>query len=700
MTARAAASHQVTESKPSARLDRVALFLWVGALYLSAVSFPAADWADHLALVPTAALLSAALGLLLAQSQFRGRTAFLMATAYGLFFVGWSLARTLEASLSWAERLADLLGRTGVFLLTVARGEPSHDPLMFVLWMTALFWILGCYGSWVIFRRKGFWGAMLIPGLALAMNMHFYRGLLNLSHLVPIYLLLSLALAMRTEMGQRRGIWSEWRALVPSDASYQIARAGLIAGALLVSVAWLLPGFTAYEKVSAAWNDSRGLLGDVRDLVSDAFGGLRYPVTVVSETFGDNLELGAGRLPSDKPMFVALPEAPLPRDVRVYWRARVLDTYKAGSWETSDVPTQSFNPDAGNLGLPVYGGRMDWQFSITAQVSAMYLLYVPPQPRWINREANLRVLPAGADGVDVQEVTARRFVLEGETYRVLSSLSAPSAGSLRAAGESYPAWVKDRYLQLPEDFPSTVRELAETIAAGAETPYDQAALVTSWLRSNITYKRDSAAPPEGVDPVEWFLTESRIGFCDYYASAEVLMLRALGVPARLAVGFAEGRYDAERNAYYISAVDSHAWPEVFFPSYGWVEFEPTRSQPPLVRLDEGQAESGGGPDAGDQPGDPTAAGGGIPGEDPMFSPSGDVEDVAVAEAQTARRRWEWGLLVMIVGIAAVAFGVIRYRIFRPLEEVGDEGETRTVRGWSWWASTPARRAYYSLVQWS
>ncbi|HET7011718.1 MAG TPA: DUF4129 domain-containing protein, partial [Anaerolineales bacterium] len=91
---------------------------------------------------------------------------------------------------------------------------------------------------------------------------------------------------------------------------------------------------------------------------------------------------------------------------------------------------------------------------------------------------------------------------------------------------------------------------------------------------------------------------------------------------------------------------------------------------------------------------------GIPGEDPMFSPLGDVEDVAVAAAQTARRRWGWGLLVIIVGIAALAFAAIRYRIFRPLEDGGDNGEARTVRGWSWWASTPARRAYYSLVRWS
>jgi transglutaminase-like putative cysteine protease len=683
-------------------LDRVAVVLWLVAIYISGVSFQSADWADHLGLVPRAAVFSALLGLLLARSRFRGRTAFGLGFAYGLFFLGLWLGRTLEPSLTWGERIADLVGRTGAFLFTLAKGEPSRDPLMFVLLMTGLFWILGCYGSWVIFRRQGFWGALLIPGLALAVNMHLYRGGLNLTHYVPIYLLLALVLALRTELSLRRDTWAQWKALVPSDASYQIARAGLVAGALLVGVAWLLPGFTAYEKVSAAWNDSGGLLGNVRELVSDAFGGLRYPVTVVSETFGDSLELGAGRLPPEKPMFVAQPDSPPEDGARVYWRARVLDTYEAGRWTVGQAPLAPFDPSEGGLQLPAYAGRVDKEFAITAQVSAMHLLYVPPQPRWVNRETEWKTLAAGQDGFDVQEVTAHQFVLEGETYRVISSLSVPRADSLRGAGKVYPAWVVARYLQVPVDLPGAVFELAESIGAGAETPYDQAAAVTTWLRSNITYQRDAEAPPEGADPIEWFLFESRTGFCDYYASAEVLMLRTLGIPARLAVGFAQGEYDPERNAYYVSAIDSHAWPEVFFPSYGWVEFEPTRSQPALIRTEAGEAGVGNGVGAtGPDAGDPSLPGGGIPGEDPLFSPAGDVEDVTLGPAGTAARRWGWGVAALAVVLAATAFSIFRHRLVGRAENgEGLPDDTLGVHGWGWWASAPSRRAYRSLVRWA
>ena len=79
----------------------------------------------------------------------------------------------------------------------------------------------------------------------------------------------------------------------------------------------------------------------------------------------------------------------------------------------------------------------------------------------------------------------------------------------------------------------------------------------------------------------WVLTDHKQGFCNYYASAEVLLLRSIGIPARLAVGFARGELDD--GVYTVFRRDAHAWPEVYFPAVGWVEFEPTTSEPPLVR---------------------------------------------------------------------------------------------------------------------
>jgi hypothetical protein len=82
--------------------------------------------------------------------------------------------------------------------------------------------------------------------------------------------------------------------------------------------------------------------------------------------------------------------------------------------------------------------------------------------------------------------------------------------------------------------------------------------------------------------VEWFLFEEKAGFCNYYASAEVLMLRSVGVPTRMVVGYAQGTWIPDQQVYEIAGRDYHAWPEVFFPGLGWVPFEPTGSQPELT----------------------------------------------------------------------------------------------------------------------
>jgi len=294
----------------------------------------------------------------------------------------------------------------------------------------------------------------------------------------------------------------------------------------------------------------------------------------------------------------------------------------------------------------------------------------------------------------VLDVTARTFVLEGETYRVIGSLAAPRASSLRADANLYPEWVRKRYLQLPDSLPPSIAELARTIVAGAPTAYDQAVAVTAWLRSTIAYQRVTSQPPSDMDPVEWFLFDSRVGFCDYYASAEVLMLRTLGVPARMATGFAQGEFDSETDSYFVSELDAHAWPEVFFPSYGWVEFEPTTSQAPLLRPGEdpgtGQTE----PSAGDSNTD------GISAQDSAGLPvgAGSGEDTPSGQDGTLPGSgvWPW-ILALALGGAGALF-LIRYRSVGMFESeaAGKVGRLHSLR---WWAATPARRTYGSMIRW-
>src|SRR5205823_5711685 len=130
-----------------------------------------------------------------------------------------------------------------------------------------------------------------------------------------------------------------------------------------------------------------------------------------------------------------------------------------------------------------------------------------------------------------------------------------------------------RWLALPGLLPARVRGLARELTASAPSRYDQVAAVATYLRSHETYRLDSPVPAPGADAVDDFLFVSHTGFCEQFASAEVVLLRAAGVPARLVTGFAYGVPDADGRRLF-RASDAHAWVEVWYPGVGWSASDP------------------------------------------------------------------------------------------------------------------------------
>jgi transglutaminase-like putative cysteine protease len=183
---------------------------------------------------------------------------------------------------------------------------------------------------------------------------------------------------------------------------------------------------------------------------------------------------------------------------------------------------------------------------------------------------------------DLSGVHGKDALQRNSEYQVVSLISDAKDTDLRTAldGNSYPDWVTDRYTSVPATVPSRVGELADKIVADAQAtnPYDQAKAIETYLRTNYVYTTTITQPPTGVDRVEWFLFEGKEGYCEYYASAMIIMLRHLGIPARLAGGYAPGTIDTKTGKIIVKESSAHAWPEVYFPKFGWIEFEPTPSQ--------------------------------------------------------------------------------------------------------------------------
>src|SRR5262249_32722412 len=127
-------------------------------------------------------------------------------------------------------------------------------------------------------------------------------------------------------------------------------------------------------------------------------------------------------------------------------------------------------------------------------------------------------------------------------------------------------WTK-RDLALPSTITTRTIGLAQDIvrAAGATTRYDKAKAIEHWLRSHIKYNESIALPPNNQDPVDWVLFDKKEGYCTYYASAMIVMLRILDIPARMAAGFAQGDNTPGTALYTVRERDAHTWVEVYFP---------------------------------------------------------------------------------------------------------------------------------------
>ena len=166
-------------------------------------------------------------------------------------------------------------------------------------------------------------------------------------------------------------------------------------------------------------------------------------------------------------------------------------------------------------------------------------------------------------------------VPEGSTYSVISQVPNASPGELRAAGSEYPAEIAERYTKLPPGGLGRTRDLARELTSGTTNPYDAVIAMNRHLRTEYPY--DLSIPPqrEEMDAVEYFLFEQRRGYCEQFASSLAVMARSLGIPARVATGYASGEYNPFTGLHEVRASDAHAWVEVYFPGYGWSTFDPT-----------------------------------------------------------------------------------------------------------------------------
>jgi transglutaminase-like putative cysteine protease len=456
-----------------------------------------------------------------------------------------------------------------------------------------------------------------------------------------------------------------------------------------ILVAWLTPSVLASRPLQPFWDRVAEPWRKLQERSAQVFRDLNYnnPAPLV--------QMGDRRMFFGGPVSLAdTPIADIDAATGRYWRVRVFHDYAGDGWLSNDPDMLLIEPQRQELAFPAFDLRQEVTQTVrvrggvgpgdaliaagqplSASLPLRAAVSIVTQPEDLVRSPTSGTFPPRPG--DPSVLYSRQPLQEGESYQVLSSLTEADEESLREAGTAYPEWVVPRYLQLPDLLPERVHLLAEQITAGLETPYDKAKAIETYLRQ-IPYNQNIQGPAPGQDGVDYFLFEEQQGYCEYYASAMTVMLRSVDVPARYVHGYV--RNEKQEGVYGLLESDGHAWPEVFFPGYGWVEFEPTGGQPPLNRprsRDPVEAEAQFFRDPEDMP----------QMRDEMFGP----EDARGLGAVNAKPQWvllferlrglAWALLVLgSAGLIAVA----AFRVYRD----------RQIEGLS-----SAERVYAELINW-
>ena len=596
--------------KEATNWDWMAALILLIALQAATGQLMATGWARNLYLTQTVALFGVIAGLALGLSVFRPRLVALFAVVYGLFTIPWQIGQTMDHSIAWSERLNSFFGSLQYTFYQISQRQDVTNPLLIVLLLAIIYWIVSIYAGYTLTRHQLPFRTVLPAGILMVI-IEYYSLVVNPLYLA-VFIFLSLLLIARLTYQNRSKKWQRGQFIFPRQTPFDLMFFALIVTGALVIGAWAFPNtISAVPALQRAWLQISAPLDGLRQNVKRAVAPLQssvglHVIGLVSNYYGDELPLGQGQPLGENLVMVV--EAPLPDNnfVRYYWRARHFDTYTDGQWSSNYNSSVSVSPDNFYLDLPEYQQRWLATFNFTSFTS-ISTLHTPADPQWVSRPVKVQMLYNPDDTTDIAALHASQLLEAGEEYQARASISNVTIAELRAAGEEYPPWITERYLQLPETITPRTIELAQQITEGLTTPYDKAVAVTFYLRQNIEYKVQIPAFPENQDPVDWILFDQQEGFCNYYATADIVMLRSLGIPARMVVGYSQGTRvigpdsdadirggfdvassDAQERVevgevYQVRSKNFHAWPEVYFPGVGWVEFEPTANEDPLIR---------------------------------------------------------------------------------------------------------------------
>ncbi|MGE5602345.1 MAG: transglutaminase domain-containing protein, partial [Nitrososphaerales archaeon] len=564
------------------------------AITLSVVAFVLAWWLAHRQISgPAAAAIVLGTGILadLLWGVFVLRPLPLLAQLAAWW--SWAISKRTapEPVVTYFHEQGAVIGgylqRVAWWIKGLVAGPGAPDNLAVIGLVVLLCWCIAGWAAWWVVRRGQPLVGLLPTGVFLAQQAFWFPKTVSY---VLVFLGATSFLLVLARMVFNMRAWDAAGVDYAEDIRLDVILTGLALTVVVTMASPVLPFFASGDFSQWFWSMFESPWRKVEQQVSASF---QVPAPVRS------LVPPSGVAPGGLPRAHLLGAGPElgkevalrvrvrgdPSNLQLYWRGQTYNLYTGRGWENEPAKPLVRSLEAGQpwaAELPSTEGRRPIVASFEAVNASRAVLYAPGEPIGVDRPYQA-VLRAPGDLIALASASG------ANSYTALSHVPEQNSTTLAATGTVYPAEVISRYLQLPPNLDPRLLATAKSWTAGAETPYDKAIAIEGELRK-IPYSLDVPTPPEGRELVSWFLYELKRGYCDYYASAMIVLARLSGIPARLAIGYATGNLDRATGQYVVTEAQAHSWPELYFPGIGWVPFEPTAYMPQPVRRSSTEPE--------------------------------------------------------------------------------------------------------------
>lgn len=572
------------------------LFLLTTILYSTIWCVQAADWVDHLNILSLTTALGLVAGLIAAKQHRLSRLlTHVLAISFGVLFAFWQ-----TAGADYAGSTVALARGIHQWYLIALAGGTSTDDSIFLFLITALGFILAYTSAWLLYRTRAPWLMVVANAIVL---------LINLSNVEPgyivflvVFLFAALLLLLRFNLHESVQRWRRQGLRYGDDLGWDVMQAGILISIGILLFSWILPSGYVNDTASQLWNANANPYVQFENTWNRL-----VPVTggftpSNHGNFTDTLTLGGNpNLNNDIVFTVQSSEG------TQYLESLNYDTYDAvRGWLNSPTNTTPISSNV-NIGS---------QATVLHQVKQTITVINPPGEKYpylfgasqiavVNQPAQVQT--SASNGSVVAWLTRNGNLGQGQSYTVISYVSSADVQTLQTVplpansptlptnfdgpvpSNYYDPAILKTYLQLPGGLDPAIKDLAQGIVtkAHATTMYDQAVALENYLRANYSYSVN-VHRPLASEGVSWFLFHSdRSGYCNYFASAMAIMARELGMPARVVAGYTNGQFDPKHNQWIIRGTDAHAWTQIYFATYGWVNFEPSAGFSGFVRPQPG-----------------------------------------------------------------------------------------------------------------